>query len=772
MSVKKINVAWPEWTVIDKFSESASGAVYRVAKEDNGIASYAAVKVISLYQSDEVDSLINEIKLMISLKGAPNIVGVEEYKVLKKKNKDEWDIFICMELLTPLKDVIAARYMSEDEVIKLGRDICTSLEIFSQYDIIHRDIRPENLFLSASGDFAVARELGNAESHLSKQAMPEYMAPELKTSLFHDKTVDIYSLGLVLYKLLNNNRLPFQDQRAFTHRDTEMAISRRFSGEDMPAPINASPEVAEVILAACAFNPGDRFQTATAFKNALGSIIGAAPSAPNEHRANPKDIESFGKKKSSKGKVALISIFAIILVGGAGVFALNMYNPDFIPGVFDEVQNAIASAIGDPVENVIEALDGGNFDEAIALAADIENESQIETLTNRLEERLLILRGKFIDGTREHSVVMTELNAIEGMNIIEVSTMAIGIRDSINELNDSRTAFNRAEYLYERGSFADAISHYMQVIQDDPNYSRALVGVTVATNALRSEALARAESYSAEGNYISAISILGDALLVIENDEVITQQMYAYRASMETANRQAILNTASAYANLRDWHNALTTLRVALWDMPGDITIEDRLRDYEQMFVDESIADAASIIAMGRHDDAIALLNNVLMELPNNAQITAEIIRIEQLRPASLADVRVNDSLNYLHQIEFFTDSMGSHHLESFQFNALAGQSYAVFSLDGGFRTFTVNVVAPTGLPSDVDFFIEVTLNDEDTPAAFIESFNIDTGMERISVDVTGATTMTISVSVVGDIDVDIELSHYGVHLVNAELDR
>jgi len=303
MSIERLNMVWPEWKVDKQLGEGSFGKVYKITREGHGMTSTAAVKVVSIPQNDAelaimssegmdkagtrsyfkdfVVDFVNEIKLMELMKGTANIVNVEDYRVLEKKDEISWDIFIRMELLTPLNEYIGDRLLSETEVIKLGIDVCTALERCSQKKIIHRDIKPENIFVSSFGefkvgDFGIAREMEKTNGSMSHKGTYNYMAPEILAAKYYDSTVDIYSLGIVLYKLLNNNRLPFLDPYAqfIQFQDRKNAIDRRFSGEPLPAPINASPYLARVILSACAFDPAKRFRTPTAFKNALLTVRG------------------------------------------------------------------------------------------------------------------------------------------------------------------------------------------------------------------------------------------------------------------------------------------------------------------------------------------------------------------------------------------------------------------------------------------------------------------------------------------------------------------
>jgi len=312
MGKEKIMQIWPEWEVEEQLGKGSYGTVYKAVRRDNHIQSYAAIKVISIpTDSSEIDSLrseglsaegaktyfkgivddfVGEIQLMESLKGVQNIVSVEDYKVVERTDAIGWDIYIRMELLTPFNSYLRDNQMTEKDVIKLGVDICTALEICSKRDIVHRDIKPENIFINdfgyfKLGDFGIARKLENSTGGLSQKGTFNYMAPEVATGTRYDARVDLYSLGIVLYRLLNGNRLPFIDteQQLLNPNERKAAVERRIRGDRMAPPSNASPQVASVILRACAYNPAARFANATEMKEALtraGMGMYAAPVQP------------------------------------------------------------------------------------------------------------------------------------------------------------------------------------------------------------------------------------------------------------------------------------------------------------------------------------------------------------------------------------------------------------------------------------------------------------------------------------------------------------
>lgn len=85
------------------------------------------------------------------------------------------------------------------------------------------------------------------------------MAPEVFRREKYGKTVDLYSLGLVMYWLLNRYRMPFVPLGEAITPDLMMsAENRRASGEALDAPCDASPELSKIILKACAFRSDEQ----------------------------------------------------------------------------------------------------------------------------------------------------------------------------------------------------------------------------------------------------------------------------------------------------------------------------------------------------------------------------------------------------------------------------------------------------------------------------------------------------------------------------------
>lgn len=187
-------------------------------------------------------------------RGNSYIVSVEDFKVMEYLDAIGWEISIRMEYLTSFLDYCAEKQLQEKEVIQMGLDLSKALGYCRKLHIIHRDVKPENIFVSRFGDFklgdfGIARELDRSMSGLSKKGTFSYMAPEMYKGEEYDARVDIYSLGIVLYKLCNHNRLPFisLQKQLITYHDKENALNRRMSGEELPMPVQADEVLSEVI---------------------------------------------------------------------------------------------------------------------------------------------------------------------------------------------------------------------------------------------------------------------------------------------------------------------------------------------------------------------------------------------------------------------------------------------------------------------------------------------------------------------------------------------
>lgn len=301
MTVEKLRNYEPlfgSWTVESKLAEGRHSKVFKVAYYSDGKARHQCVKTIKfpsgneelskvissgIYQNvqqylDEVEaSVIKNMEKMLSLRSNKNIVRFDNYTIIKESSC--FYLVILMELLTPLNEYLKADSAVQNDVIRIGTDICSALEGFRGAGIIHHDVKPENIYVDKNGNFKLG-DFGVCKGRFGENNVTSsYIAPELYKSGSIDVSSDIYSVGILLYKLLNNNRLPFLPQypAPVSLSDREEAFKKRLRGDIFPAPGNATPSLSAVIFKACAHRAHERYLDPASLKRDLEANYMFAP---------------------------------------------------------------------------------------------------------------------------------------------------------------------------------------------------------------------------------------------------------------------------------------------------------------------------------------------------------------------------------------------------------------------------------------------------------------------------------------------------------------
>ena len=294
------NIRLPGWTIGKELGKGGYGSVYQISRDVFGKVEHNALKVINLPQEQgqiefmrlsgmndasiiahmqsQVKSFMDEYSIMQVLQDNPNIVHCYDFQHTQHKDKFSWTILIRMELLTPLLKAMD-KISTEEQIIKLGLDMCSALIACQEHNIIHRDIKPQNIFVAKNGsfklgDFGISKILDNTANAHTKAGTLLFIAPEVVAGQPYNATVDIYSLGLMLYWLLNHCRgpfLPLPPQAPSFGQDQE-AIARRLKGDSFPPPAKGSNGLKQIVMKACSFRPADRYQSAREMQQALRAL--------------------------------------------------------------------------------------------------------------------------------------------------------------------------------------------------------------------------------------------------------------------------------------------------------------------------------------------------------------------------------------------------------------------------------------------------------------------------------------------------------------------
>ena len=203
---------------------------------------------------------------------SPYIVGVYDW------GKEQDTYYIVMEYLrgTDLKTGIRTHgALDPKKVAQIGSQICSALSVAHKHEIIHRDIKPQNIMVQPDGnikvmDFGIARA---KNSHLTTDnsvlGTAHYVSPEQTRGQELGPTSDLYSLGIVMYECATG-RVPFDGDDAIS-----VALKQVQEQPIPPSQINPNVDgdLERIILKCMDKNPANRFQTADELKNILNSYL-------------------------------------------------------------------------------------------------------------------------------------------------------------------------------------------------------------------------------------------------------------------------------------------------------------------------------------------------------------------------------------------------------------------------------------------------------------------------------------------------------------------
>lgn len=237
MSVKDGIVLGKRYEVLSKVGAGGMADVYK--GKDRMLNRFVAIKVLKKeYKEDEnfVRKFRSEAQAAAGLMH-PNIVNV--YDV----GEDRGLYYMVMELVEgiTLKEYIEKKgRLSHKEVISIAIQMCTGLGVAHAADIIHRDIKPQNIIISKDGkvkvtDFGIAKATTSNTVSSNAMGSVHYTSPEQARGGFSDQRSDIYSVGITLFEMVTG-QVPFDG-------DSTVSVAIKHLQEEIMSPSELVPDI-------------------------------------------------------------------------------------------------------------------------------------------------------------------------------------------------------------------------------------------------------------------------------------------------------------------------------------------------------------------------------------------------------------------------------------------------------------------------------------------------------------------------------------------------
>ncbi len=353
--------------VVKKLGEGGMGQVYLAEHVKMGRRS--AIKVMNPSLVHDADALarFNREAANASRITHPNVCAIYDFG-----ETPDGLIYLAMEYIEgePLTDLLAREgVLPPRRAAHICLQVADALQAAHDLGIVHRDLKPDNVMLSRARDgsdavkvvdFGIAKAVGGDDSQkVTKTGLvvgtPEFMSPEQLSGDTLDGRSDIYSLALVLYKMLTGS-LPFEAstvQETMIKRLTEEPLKLVEARPDLAFP----PGLQQILDAALTRSPVDRYQSAAKFASDVAAVVGlqrggvppaplpatrgdsdaktelldseatAAPAAPAAQRVTPTAARPAPARKRPVVPV-VVGVVAVLAAGGVGIAVFGGRNTD------------------------------------------------------------------------------------------------------------------------------------------------------------------------------------------------------------------------------------------------------------------------------------------------------------------------------------------------------------------------------------------------------------------------------------------------------------
>lgn len=587
------------YEIMEQLGGGGMAIVYK--GRDTILNRLVTIKVLrSEYNSDEefVKRFRREAQAVASL-SHPNIVNI--YDVGRADDVD----YLVMEYIEGdnLKNLIRLHGpLTPVKSAQIALQICDALGHAHENDIVHRDVKPQNILITRDGrakltDFGIA--MGATAATLTQTdavlGSVHYLSPEQARGEKIGPRADIYSLGVVLYEMATA-KLPFQG-------DTPVGVALQHIQDEpaLPSVINpAIPlQLEKIIVRAMAKKPAGRYETALQMSRELENIAGVGP-AKDTRQADaddefatmviptvrgaavdddqPMPRQAPVKKKSYRWLWVTLVVLALSAAGAAAFYQyyLNVKEitmPDVVGQNQDEAKR-ILTEHGVDVANNVSVVDG--YDSEIAVGK-IYAQEPVAKSTMKVNRTVTLHVSKGPEKRTVPAVVGRSRDEAE--NLLKKNDLSVELISE--EYNDERP---QGEVLRQEPAANVKVNKGSSVIL---TVSKGKLPVSVPDLTKLTEAQAREEL--AKVNLLLAANIKSERNTVYEKGLVIAQEPVAGTKVQEGSSVSVTLNSGPGPAEVGLYYKGDNTphlVRVEVIDNDGTWTFfEGTLRNEDKVFL-------------------------------------------------------------------------------------------------------------------------------------------------------------------------------------------
>lgn len=359
-------------------------------------------------------------------------------------------------------------YSTRESAVRLGIDICKALISFRKRGVYHSVVTPKDIYVSQSGEFLLDEATGRLPEPSAEltQAVQLYIAPEAYREPESESAV-IYSLGTVMYRLMNGGMEPFRETTDFL--GAKVSYERRMRGLRPSAPINADASLSSIILKACEYSREQRYESIEEMLGELKQLADGNYKKKSGEKAEPSDNE----KDLSFNKVPVVLGAAICGLACIGLILMCVsfrYNDIYI-----KAERRMRDDKFDEAKEMFEEISWYKDSDMMALKCDYRKADYLMELgmtDDALSLYNQLAKLSYEDSSRRYNEAL--LKKAEELKADGKTDEAMEIITLVAQGSDEEAAealsnhkYNTAIDLFEEGKYDEAKKIFAEIGEND-----------------------------------------------------------------------------------------------------------------------------------------------------------------------------------------------------------------------------------------------------------------------------------------------------------------